>query len=116
MVSRVRKIEPPATNANTIQEIVVRYSYWANHLARKYQATGMAIKQEMSTSATNSLERSDQRWKTDAPSTFRTLISFMRISATKEARPSRPRQEMKMARMAKQEARFPIRSSSKNFL
>ena len=38
---------------------------------------------------------------TDAPNTLRTPISFVRCAAVKVASPNKPRQEMKIARMAK---------------
>ena len=51
-----------------------------------------------------------------APNTLRTPISFVRCSATKDARPNKPRHEMKTANTAKKVERLPIRSSSENFL
>jgi len=75
----------------------------------------MAITQEMITRSTNSVDSSFQSAKTEAPMTLRTPISLVRCSATKLARPNKPRQEMIMARPAKIAARFPMRRSSENF-
>ncbi len=65
---------------------------------------------------TKSLESNCHKSKTDAPNTFRTPISLVRCSATKEARPNKPKQEMKMASTANTVERLAMRSSSPNFL
>src|SRR5580658_3230511 len=82
----------------------------------KYQAMGVAIKRESSTSATNSFDRSAQRLSIEAPNTFRIPTSRVRCSARKEARPNNPRQEIRMASSENDVASFPIRSSLRNFL
>ncbi len=74
----------------------------------------MAMSMEMAVSLRKSFESIDQRLITPAPRTFRTPISFVRCSATKAARPKRPRQEMKMARTVKTAARLPMRCSASN--
>src|ERR1700730_12670812 len=71
--------------------------------------------QEIITSETKSFDNILHRLKTLAPKTFRTPISLVRCSATKEANPNNPKQEMNMARLAKKVARFPMRSSPENF-
>src|ERR1700704_2877316 len=80
-----------------------------------YQATGIAIKNEINTSATKSLLNSPQRFKTDAPNTLRTPISLVRCSAMKDASPNKPRQLMNIANTAKKVARLLTRSSLLNF-
>lgn len=52
---------------------------------------------DMTVSLRKSRESRDQRLRMPAPRTLRTPSSFVRCSATKAARPNRPRQEMKMA-------------------
>ena len=76
---------------------------------------GTAIRKEMPIRPIKSLESKFQTLNTDAPNTFLTPISFLRCSATNDAKPNKPRQEITMANMAKKLASLPIRSSSPNF-
>ncbi len=71
----------------------------------------MATRQEMITNTMNSFDNNFHRLNTDAPTTFLIPISFVRCSATKDARPKRPRQEIKTASMAKKAVNLLIRSS-----
>src|SRR6185312_5257623 len=75
-----------------------------------------AIKQEINTSNANSLESICHRWYTEAPNTLRTPISFLRCSATNDARPNNPRHEIKVAKIVKNVASLPSRCWSSNFL
>src|SRR4030095_4581579 len=70
--------------------------------------------QDMITRVTKSFDNIFHKLNILAPRTFRTPISLVRCSATKEARPNKPRQEMKTARMAKKVERLRIRFSSSN--
>src|SRR5262245_55667385 len=70
----------------------------------------------MITRITKSFESICHNPATEAPNTLRMPISFVRCSATNDARPNKPRQEMKMARIAKYIANLPMRSSFPNFL
>src|SRR5450432_1256127 len=97
------------------QDISVRYGYFSSHWCKKYHATGIAMAHEMITRLTKSFDNICHRLNILAPSTFRTPISLVRCSATNEASPNNPRQEMKTARMAKKVERLPIRFSSSNF-
>src|SRR5690242_14232303 len=80
-----------------------------------YQASGMAMQKEMATSLRKSLDSRPHRVKTPAPNILRTPISLVRCSATKEARPKSPIQEIKIAREVKTDARLPMRCSVWNF-
>src|SRR5829696_7414402 len=71
--------------------------------------------QEIITSFIKSVDNICHRLKMLAPNTFLTPISFVRCSATKDASPNNPKQEIKTARMAKKVERFPMRFSSENF-
>src|SRR5688572_6482477 len=77
---------------------------------------GIEMRQAMITNPTNSFDCIFQRLNTVAPSTLRTPISLFRCSATKDANPNRPRQEINMARIAKKLARLPILTSLEYFL
>ena len=82
----------------------------------KYQETGVTMAIEMITSATKSFDNIFHSEKIEAPNTFRTPISFVRCSATKDASPNRPRQLIKMARMAKKAESLPVRVSAANLV
>jgi len=73
------------------------------------------MKHEIVTKRINCLDSMPNSSGTDAPSTFLMPISFVRCSATNEAMPNSPRQEMKMASTANIVDNFPIRTSSANF-
>src|ERR1700748_3756445 len=96
-------------------EIFVRKTNWLNHLSRKYQAIGVAITHDKITSNKKSFVRCAHRLMVEAPNTFRTPISFVRCCATYEANPNNPKQDIKMAKTVKKNARRPMRSSSRNF-
>src|SRR6185295_7515806 len=74
----------------------------------------MAMAQDIITRFTKSLDNICHKLKTLAPRTLRTPISFVRCSATNEARPNKPRHEMNTARIAKKVERLPMRFSSSN--
>jgi hypothetical protein len=76
----------------------------------------VAIKKEMKTSNTKSLDNNCHKLITEAPTTLRTPISLARCAAVNAAKPKMPRQEIKMAKMANTKASLPIRSSPPNFL
>ena len=76
---------------------------------------GIAIKQEITTSFRKSFDSMFQTLNVDAPKTFRTPISLVRCSATKEVSPKRPRQLIKIAKAVKIPDKVPIRSSAANF-
>src|SRR5258708_25623445 len=75
----------------------------------------MAMAHDSKTINTNSFDNNCHKLNTDAPNTLRTPISFTLCSATKEAKPKRPRQEMIIANPAKTVASLPICSSDANF-
>jgi penicillin V acylase-like amidase (Ntn superfamily) len=75
----------------------------------------MAIKQEMTTNFKKSLESIFHTLNTVAPNTFRTPISFVRCSATKEVNPKSPKQLIKIAKAVKIPDKVPIRYSEANF-
>ena len=64
-------------------------------------ASGQAIRLASKTSLTNSFESNPVTLAIDAPKTFRIPISLVRNRAEKEARPKRPRQEMRIANPVK---------------
>src|SRR5687768_18325235 len=74
----------------------------------------MAKTAEIITSKIKSLDNIFHKLKIDAPSTFRMPISFVRCSATKEAKPNNPRQLINMASAAKIADNVPTRSSDAN--
>src|ERR1700722_15143363 len=76
---------------------------------------GMEMSMDRKTRLMKSFEKRVQRLTVLAPRTFRTPISFVRFSATKEARPKRPRQEIKIAREEKTMEMSPIWFSAANF-
>src|SRR5690349_12031696 len=80
----------------------------------KYQAIGAAIMNEIITRITKSLDNNRHTLNTLAPNTFLTPISLVRCSATKDASPKIPRQEMKIARKAKKVESLPISDSDSN--
>jgi len=76
---------------------------------------GEATIQLMIKSTINSFESNNQTSDTDAPSTLRMPISFVRCYAMYAARPNNPRQEIKMASAAKNAANLPMSISNLNF-
>jgi hypothetical protein len=115
-VNKVISNAPPIAAAKIHQEISARYWYFCNHPFIYFQAMGMAITHEMITKPTKSFDSNRHRSNTDAPTIFLIPISLVRCSATKEANPNSPRQEIKMARIAKKVESWPILSSWLNFL
>ena len=75
----------------------------------------MAIIHEIITNITNSFDNNFHKLNTEAPTTFRIPISLVRCSATKDAKPKSPRQEIKMASIAKKAVRLLTLSSLLNF-
>jgi len=73
------------------------------------------MKKEISTNTTKSLESKFHTLNTEAPNTFLIPISFVRCSATNEANPNKPRQEIIIASKAKKPASLPTRTSLLNF-
>src|SRR3982751_5611266 len=73
------------------------YAKPCNHLLIKYQASGEAIKNEMTTSFKKSFDKRDIMPVVLAPRTFRIPISFVRCSTLKVVSPNNPRHEMKIA-------------------
>ena len=67
-----------------------------------HHAKGEATTKAISTSKRNSRDNSPNNVPTFAPSTFRIPNSFVRCSAVNIASPSKPRQEMNIAKNAKQ--------------
>src|SRR5690606_7042589 len=110
-VSKVRAIVPNTAIANTSHDIVMRYWYCVSQLFIKTEDKGMEIQHAITVNTTKSFDNIFHKFATLAPSTFRMPISLVRCSATKDARPKRPRHEIKMASTAKRPARFPMRSS-----
>ncbi len=76
----------------------------------------MAIHDAINTKITKSLLSNCHKLETDAPRIFLTPISLVRCSAINEANPKSPKQEIKIARMEKNAASLPIRSSVANLL
>ena len=70
--------------------------------------------QETLTSCTNSFASNPVSPVTEAPSTLRMPISFVRRSAVYAAKPNKPRQEIKIASIANMPANFPISVSEAN--
>ncbi len=68
----------------------------------------------MITNKTKSCDSIRHKFDTEAPSTLRMPISLVRCSATNDANPNKPRQEINTARMAKKVASSPIRFSLPN--
>src|SRR6187401_1739372 len=114
-VSSVIINAPNPEVAKIHHETVVRYSYFSSHVFIPYQANGIEIAQDRTTRVTKSFESILQRFATEAPNTFRIPISLVRCSATNDASPNNPRQEMRIAKAAKNPATVPIRLSSPNF-
>src|SRR4030095_12353635 len=70
-----------------------------NHIFISHQAIGEAITIAIKTSFTKSFERSAATLETEAPSTFRTPISFVCCETATIVKPNNPRQEIKMRSM-----------------
>src|SRR5579872_2470781 len=115
-VSRVINRIPAPAEAKIHKDRGAWYAYFSSHFCISSDMRGMAMNIERAVSPMKSLDSSDQRWGTLAPRTLRIPISLVRCSATKEARPKRPRQEIKMARDERTTARFPSRVSAANRL
>src|SRR5688572_26430757 len=81
----------------------------------KYQASGDAMINAITTSFKKSFDSRVAIFGTEAPNTFLMPISFRRASAIYVARPNKPRQDMKMANTAKRLANVAVRFSSANF-
>ena len=77
---------------------------------------GVAIRQEISTKTTKSLDKDCQSLATDAPNTLRMPISLVRCSAMNDARPNKPKHEIKMARMETIKESLPMKAVYLNFL
>src|SRR5579863_4388781 len=82
----------------------------------KYHAAGDAIRNATTTSFKKSFDNSIVIVPILAPSTFRTPISFILVSAIYVASPNKPRQEIKTLRPAKSNDSFPVRCTSRNLL
>ena len=67
---------PAAKNIH--QLILIRYAKSFNQLCIMYDATGVAITRDIKTSFTKSFESINTMFDTDAPSTLRMPISFVR--------------------------------------
>src|SRR5882672_11231934 len=105
---------PSEAPANTYHDSGARYSYCCNQSFIKYHDKGTAMTHEITTSEAKSPDNILHNLPTEAPNTFRMLISFALCSATKEASPKIPRQLMKTASPANINANFPVSSSSLN--
>src|SRR4029079_4031355 len=90
-------------------------SYLSSQLLIIHQVIGTAITNAINTSFKNSIDISINTCCTDAPRTLRMLISRIRFSMVNEARPAKPRQEIKMARHANTLVILLINCSVKNF-
>lgn len=73
------------------------------------------MNKERMTKNTKSFVSITHRFVIEAPKTFLTPISLVRCSAVNDAKPNRPKQLMKMARIANNVANFPMRCSEENF-
>src|SRR3569833_32550 len=116
IVTKAIIIADKADTTNTPAPMLTRYSYFSSQFTIKYNASGDAITQLISTSTTKSRDNNIHTWAIDAPSTLRIPTSLVRCSATYAARPNKPRHEINMARAANTPASFPTNTSRLNLL
>ena len=76
-----------------------------------YCETGIAIRRAITTGLKKLVPRIRRIFGTEAPSTLRIPISLVRCSAVNVANPNKPKQEIKIAIMAKQLASLLISCS-----
>src|ERR1700722_371915 len=98
-------------NAKIHQLIFILYAKFCNQLFITNHASGEAITNEMKMSLIKSFDKRKTILLTDAPSTLRTPISFVRCVVVNNESPSKPRHAMKMAKLANMPNTFPNNSS-----
>src|SRR4030095_5622544 len=96
---------PAATNIH--QLMLIRYAKSCSQLCIIHQAMGDAMTKAIATSLMKSFESSVTIFDTDAPSTLRTPISFVRCAVEKSDKPNKPRHAIKMAKPANIANTFP---------
>src|SRR5204863_1488832 len=89
---------PVAPNTHQLNE--VRYTKSCNQLFITHQATGKAIKKATNTNAIKSFDSKATICVMEAPNTFLTPISFVRLLVIYITKPSKPRQLIKMHKPA----------------
>src|SRR5579859_2181354 len=93
IASETRNIKaPPIGNIHQLKD--VRYAKFCSHAFAAYHAMGMAIIKATTTRLKKSFDSNETSWVTDAPTTLRMPISFLRRLVIYMTRPSRPRQLM----------------------
>src|SRR5688572_31469643 len=90
----------PAAIKN-MNDISIRYAKSCSHFVNAHQATGEAMIKEITTSMINSFDNKLTMPVTDAPTTLRTPMSFVLLSAMNAAKANDPGQERKIARPEK---------------